>query len=157
MREQYDLPIGKFERIMVRTRIVHIDLPEPGDLVGDRSLASAEKDKLEPGQFTLDLLVEADFRPGKKAHRQRGFFNRGKSACGGIPKLPRHQLITDLRGSGRDTMQTVIAHGRELLSNDAHRRSNEQDRLKFGPQFQDRLAAGESVSDGGSCEALHIR
>jgi hypothetical protein len=31
MREQHDLSVGKFQRIMVRARLVHVHLPESGD------------------------------------------------------------------------------------------------------------------------------
>ena len=36
MREQHDLSVGKFQRIMVRARLVHVHLPESGDRVRQR-------------------------------------------------------------------------------------------------------------------------
>ena len=47
MREQHDLAVGKFERIMVRAGLVHVDLLESRDLVRQRPALLEQK--LEAG------------------------------------------------------------------------------------------------------------
>ena len=99
MGEQHDLSVRKLERIVVGALIVHVDLPEPGDLVGNGSLAPPRKDQLEPGQLALDLVFESDLGARKQAHRNGRLADRGKSAGGGIPELGRDQSIADFRGT----------------------------------------------------------
>src|SRR6266851_2333530 len=110
MREQHDLSIGELKGIMVRTRIVQVDLPEPRHLVVDLPLALLEKAQLKSRNLSLDLAFERDLGAGKKAHRNLGFSNRREPVRGGIPKLRCDQLVSDLRGSGRNIVQTVVAH-----------------------------------------------
>jgi hypothetical protein len=97
MREQDDLAIRELKGIMVRMWILHIDLSEP---------------QPKSGNLTLDLVFERNLGARKKAHGYLGFPNGRKPACRGIPKFRRDQPVSDLRRSGRDNVQTVVAHGR---------------------------------------------
>jgi hypothetical protein len=115
MREQHDLAIGKLKGIVVRTWIVHVDLPEPGHCVTDPLRLFLEKPQLKSSKLTLDFVFERHLGTGKKAYRHLGFLNGAKPACRGIPKFGRDQLVSDLRRSGRNNVQTVVAHGRLLL------------------------------------------
>jgi hypothetical protein len=87
MREQHDLAVGKFQRIMVRARLVHVHLPESGDPVMQRP--GPPEQKLEAGEMTLDLFLKNDLGARKEADGYPRLFHRGKSACGCIPELRR--------------------------------------------------------------------
>jgi hypothetical protein len=111
-REQHDLAVGKFQRIMVRARLVHVHLPESGDPVMQRP--GPPEQKLEAGEMTLDLFLKNDLGARKEADGYPRFFHRGKSACGCIPELRRDQLVPDPGGPRRNAVQAVVAHGEEL-------------------------------------------
>ena len=36
MRDQHNLAVGKFQRIMMGAGVIHVDLPEPGNLMRQR-------------------------------------------------------------------------------------------------------------------------
>jgi hypothetical protein len=112
MREQHDLSVGKFQRIMVRARLVDVHLPESGDPVRQRP--GPPEQKLEAGEMTLDLFLKNDLGARKEADGYPRFFHRGKSACGCIPELRRDQLVPDPGGPRRNAVQAVVAHGEEL-------------------------------------------
>ena len=112
MREQHDLSVGKFQRIMVRARLVHVHLPELGDPVRQRP--GPPEQKLVAGEMTLDLFLKNDLSARKEADGYPRFFHRGKSACGCIPELRRDQLVPDPGGPRRNAVQAVVAHGEEL-------------------------------------------
>jgi hypothetical protein len=113
MREQHDLAIGELKGIMVRAWIVHVDLPEPSHLVTDVLRFPLEKAQLKSRNHTLDFALERDLGARKKAHGHLGFPNGAKPARRGIPKFRRDQLVSDRSRSGRNSVQTVVAHGRE--------------------------------------------
>ena len=69
MREQHDLSVGKFQRIMVRARLVHVHLPESGDPVRQRP--GPPEQKLEAGEMTLDLFLKNDLGARKEADGYR--------------------------------------------------------------------------------------
>jgi hypothetical protein len=62
--------------------------------------------------LTPDFAFKHDLGARKKAHGHLGFSNCREPARGGIPELGRDQLISDLRRSGSNIVQTVVAHGR---------------------------------------------
>jgi hypothetical protein len=111
MREQHDLSIGELNSIVVRTRIVQVDLPEPPHPVRDVPRFLLEETQQKSGLLPLDFPVERDLGTSKKAHGHLGFSNRSESVCRGVPKLHRNQLVSDLGRSRRDFVQTVVAHG----------------------------------------------
>src|SRR6516165_6880357 len=113
MREQHDLAIRELKSIMVRTRIVQVHLPKPSDLVRETLRFPPEKAQSESGNLTLDFAFEHDLRAWRKAHRYFGFPNGGEATGCGLPKFRRDQLVSDLRRSGCNIVQTVVAHGGE--------------------------------------------
>src|SRR5215468_3473426 len=96
MREQYDLPIGKLNSVVVRAWIVQVDLPEPSHFVRDVPRFLPEKAQEKSGLLALDFAIERDLGTGKKAHGHLGFSNFGESVCRGVPKLRRDQPVSDL-------------------------------------------------------------
>jgi len=109
MREQHDLAVGKFQRIMVGAGVVHVHLPEPCDPVRQRF--GPPEQKLETGEMTLDLILKGDLGAGKKADGYPRFFQRGEAPRGCIPELRRDQLVPNPGGPRRDVVQAVVAHG----------------------------------------------
>jgi len=59
-RDQHDLSVREFERVVVDVRIVHVDLPESGNLV--IHARSAERPE---SALVLDVFVESQFRTRK--------------------------------------------------------------------------------------------
>jgi hypothetical protein len=106
MREQHDLAIRELKGIMVRVRIVQVDLVEPSHLVTDVLQLPLEKAQLKSGSRTLDFAFERDLGARKKADSYLGFPNGRKSAGRGIPKFRRDQLISDLRRPGCNSVRT---------------------------------------------------
>jgi hypothetical protein len=68
LRDLQNLPIWKFQRIVLNVRIVHIDLPKACDLVIHTSLAKKAEGALIP-----DIVVEGQFRSGQQADRHLGW------------------------------------------------------------------------------------
>src|SRR5262249_14116100 len=99
--QQHDLPIRKFEGVVVRTWIVHVDLPKAGDPVSDGLLP---EDQLKSGWNALDLLVERDLGPRQEAHGHLGVADGAESTRGGVPEFCGYQLVFDLRWSRSDTV-----------------------------------------------------
>ncbi|HWN53273.1 MAG TPA: hypothetical protein VNO18_26230 [Xanthobacteraceae bacterium] len=96
MREQHDPAIGELNGIVVRTRIVQVDLPKPPNPVRDVPRFPLEKTQKKSGFLPLNFAVEGDLGTWKKAHGHLGFSDCGESVCRGIPKLRRDQLVSDL-------------------------------------------------------------
>ena len=51
--------------------------------------------------IALDVAVEDELRPGKKAHRHAGLSDRSKATRDGGDKLGRYELVADLLGGSR--------------------------------------------------------
>src|SRR4051794_11306958 len=68
LRDLQKLAIGKFQRIVLNVRIVHIDLPKTCDLVIHTSLAKKAEGTLVP-----DIIVEGHFRSGQQTDRHLGW------------------------------------------------------------------------------------
>ena len=82
------LPIRKFKGIMMRARLVFVDLPEDRRPGGHSARTEAE----ETGCCTGDLLGERKLRSRKDAHRCRGIFGRSEPTStsmevGGGPRV----------------------------------------------------------------------
>src|SRR5580704_1899308 len=112
MRKQHDLAIGKLKGVMVCAWIILVDLSESSHCVTDLLGFPLGKPQLKSRKLTLDFVCERDLCARKKVHSHFGFSHRRKPACRGIPKFGRDQLVSDLRWSGCNIVQTVVAHGR---------------------------------------------
>src|SRR6202521_5770410 len=97
---------------MVRTWIVHVDLPEPSHRVRDLLRFPLEKAQLKSRNHPLDLVLEHDLGARKKADRHLRFPDGRKPTGRRIPKFRRDEFVSDLRRSRCSSVQTVVAHGR---------------------------------------------
>ena len=88
--QQDHLPIRKFQRIMMRSRVVLVDLPKDGRRVFDhprlprKQTASAAPYRSREGKFCSR----------KNANRRLGIFRRSKPDCTGI-ELPGSQFLAN--------------------------------------------------------------
>src|SRR5215470_10612952 len=98
----------------MHVRLVRVQLPEAGYLVANSLLTCPAGEKTKP-TLELDLLLERNLRPGEEAHRYVWFSHGGKTARDRVVELRGHELISDLCGSGRHMVQTVVAHQRNSL------------------------------------------
>src|SRR6516164_9547608 len=88
---------------MVDVRLVNVDLPEP------RQPLAKFPETIER-VLQLDLPIEGDLSAGKKAHGDVRLANCSEAAGNRVLEPCRHQLVSDLRRSGRDVVQAVVAH-----------------------------------------------
>ena len=65
--------------------------------------------------MALDFVLKSNLCPWKEADRYSRFVRRREAPGGGIPELRGDQLVSDLCRPGRNAVQTVVAHGQELL------------------------------------------
>src|SRR5262249_10247300 len=62
----------------------------------------------------LYLPLERNLRAREQAHRHVWFSHGRKTARDRVVKLRRYEFVSDLCGSGRHMVQTVVAHRRRL-------------------------------------------
>jgi hypothetical protein len=105
-RQQHDLPVRKFQRVVMCVRFIELDLTELGRAPLDFALWQNAEEIV-----VFDVVLEYQFGAGPQAHRYVGFSNSGKATGGGVVESRRHQLVSYLRRPGFDEMQTEIAHG----------------------------------------------
>jgi len=76
-REQHDLPVREFQRIVMDHSVLHVDLPEAREPLSDFLVG---EDANAKHRLALDILVERNLRPG----------NRQTATCGSpIAAKPR--------------------------------------------------------------------
>ena len=109
-RDHHDVAAREFERVMMDVRIVHIELPEPGNLVLHARLPEQTESTV-----IFDLLLEGEFGAGKQTDGDVGFPDGSEAAGDRFREFRHHQLVTNLGRPRSDEMKTVIAHG-ALLS-----------------------------------------
>jgi hypothetical protein len=96
MGQQYDLATGKLNGIVVRARIIQVDLPEPPHPVSDVPRFFLEKTQEKSGLLALDVTIERDLGAWEKADGHLRFADRGESLRRRVPKLRRNQLVSNL-------------------------------------------------------------
>jgi hypothetical protein len=88
--QQHHLPIGKFQRIVMRSRVVLIDLPKDGRGVLEYVCAEQPPASVAPYRSCKRKLCCR-----KNANRCVDLFRGSKAACAGIEELGS-QFVTDL-------------------------------------------------------------
>lgn len=101
--DENDLPVGKFQSIVVHARIGLVDLPKPRHGLR-KPLVAGER----PTTLVLDLFLECDFRAGKQAHGHVQFANRRKTAGYRATELGRYQLVVDPREPYSSAVTVVL-------------------------------------------------
>src|SRR5437899_11408485 len=107
------LPVGKFQRIVMGHRVVHINLPEAREPLPDflvRQNTDAER------RLTFDILVECDLGTRQQADRNVRLPDRRKTTGNRVVEFRRYQLVLDLGGPARDEVQTIVTHRRHSSS-----------------------------------------
>ena len=89
--QQDHLPIGKFQRIMMRSRVVLVDLPEDSRRVINYSWLP-RKQPSWPARYSPG---KGKFRPRNNANRRIGIFRCSKPTRAGI-EVPGCQFLTHL-------------------------------------------------------------
>jgi hypothetical protein len=96
MGEQHDLAIGKLDSIVVRARIIQVDLPEPPDPMRDVPRFFLEKAQEKSGLLAAHIALERNLGTREKAYGHLRLSNSGESVRRRVPKLRRNQLVSDL-------------------------------------------------------------
>src|SRR6516225_4307359 len=112
-RDQHHQPVRELPSSVMGHGVVHVDLPEACEPLPDLLVwqnAGAKR------RLTFDILVECNFGAGQQADRNMRLAGRRKTACDGITKLGRHQLVLDPGRPGRDMVQTIVTHRRDSSS-----------------------------------------
>ena len=94
-RDQHHLATRKFERVMMDVRIVHIELPEPGNLVLHARLPEQTESAV-----IFDLLLEGEFGAGSR-----------QTTTSGSPTAAKPRVI-DFENSVTTSLSPTLA-GRE--------------------------------------------
>src|SRR6516225_1296209 len=97
----------------MHVRLVRVQLSEAGYLVANSLFTFPAREKAKP-TLELDLLLERNLRAGEQAHCHVWFPHGGKTARDRVVELRRYEFVSDLCGSGRHMVQTVVAHRRKL-------------------------------------------
>src|SRR3954454_1707980 len=106
-REQHHLPVRKFERVVMGHGIIGVDLPEAGKALTDLLI---RQDTDAEGRLAFYILVKSELGAGQQAHRDVRLADRRKTAGDGVGELRRYQLVLKLGRTGRDMVQTIVAH-----------------------------------------------
>src|SRR5262249_20646053 len=92
-------------------RVVHVHLAETRHPMLDARFAEHAE-----GAVILDVIVESEFGAGQETHRNVGLADFGKTTRDRLYEIGGNQLVRDLCRPRSNEMQTVVAHGRALLS-----------------------------------------
>src|SRR5579871_2357615 len=96
---------------MMHVRLLGIDLAKPSHPLAE--IAKAEsRDETSERVVIFDVFFECDLGAGKQTHRHFRFAGGGKPASGRVVESLGRQFVSDLGGSGRYVVQTIVAHGR---------------------------------------------
>ena len=101
--QQHHSPVGKFQGIMMRSRVVLVDLPKDGRRVIDHSHLPPEP----PESVTPYRGCKGKLCSRKNTNCRMGIFRRSKPDCTGIEVL-RSQFLTNLSRRGLYVLQAII-------------------------------------------------
>src|SRR5581483_797731 len=106
LRDQHQLAVGKFQRIVMHVGLVEVDLPEKSD-----PFLQLPFGKHAPAVLVFDIPLECDFRAGKEADGHVRLSRGGEAAGDGIAEPRGRELVSDACGPACNAMQAVVAHG----------------------------------------------
>jgi hypothetical protein len=89
--QQHHLAVRKFQRIVMRSRVVLVDLPKDGGRVIEGTRFPAEQAAVRPTTYGFG---KRKFCSRKNANRCIAIFRRSKPNCTGI-ELPRFQFLAN--------------------------------------------------------------
>jgi hypothetical protein len=103
--DQHDLSIRELERIVVHRPVIEVDLAEASHLVRQ----SPGGQKREPS-VAFDFFFECKFCPRQQTDGNAPLTGITEAAGDRIWKICRYKLVTDLGGSGRNGVKTIVTH-----------------------------------------------
>jgi len=125
--QQYLLPVGKFQEIMMNSVVVLIGLPKGGRRVIDHYHVPSE----QTARAAPYCGCEGKLRSRKNANRRTGIFRRSKSDRSGV-ELLGSQFLARLRRTGLN----ILRHAGALLCSTQRNRPTEELRDKaFGSRL----------------------
>src|SRR5262245_46308739 len=77
-RQQDDVAVWEFQRVMVCAQDLFVDLTENGSLVFDRALTP------RPRTYTPHFLCEGKFSTGQETYGHVSIFRRTEACCTGV-------------------------------------------------------------------------
>jgi hypothetical protein len=89
--QEDELPVWKFQRVMMRSRFILVDLPENGRRVIDYTHVQAK----QPARPAPYLLGKGELRSRKNANGRSSIFRRSEPASSGI-EIAGGQLVANL-------------------------------------------------------------
>ena len=113
-RDQNNLSVREFKRVVMDVGHVHIDLPKSGYLCVNCFVALPAQEKPKTG-LNFNVIFERDLCPWKQAHGHVWFSDCREAPRDAVGKLRCHQLVSDLCRSTGDVVQTVVTHGDDLV------------------------------------------
>src|SRR5580704_19645618 len=93
--------------------LANIDLPEARHRSARFPFAFPVS-KYAIATFEFDFVFERDLGSGKKTHRDVWFSDPAETARQAIDELCCYQLVSNLRRSSGNAVQTVVTHGDDL-------------------------------------------
>jgi hypothetical protein len=118
-REQDNLAVGKFQRIVMGMQFVCVHLSKAGHRCADFLFARPHSIVTE-ATLEFDVIVERDLCSRNQAHCGIRFSDCREPPRQGIGELCCHQPVTDLGWSSGDALQTVITHDDDLHGSPPH-------------------------------------
>ncbi len=109
-RHHHEPAVGKLKRVVMDMRIVHIDLAEASDALGQAGPAEQSESTV-----VLHVPIEGDFGAGKEADGHLWFAERGETARDRLNKVGGNKPVRYLGRTRGDEVQAVIAHVKALL------------------------------------------
>ena len=101
--DQHDASVRELERIVVHRPVIEVDLPEASHLVR-QSPGGQER---EPS-VAFDFFFECKFCPRQQTDGNAPLTGITEAAGDRIWKICRYKLVTDLGGSGRNGVKTIV-------------------------------------------------
>ena len=104
VRQKLNVPVGKFQRVVVCARLAFVDLPKDSRGVLDCFHFTAK----QANPRALWLLIEGEFSPRKNTNRGPRILRRREPSSSCV-EVAGDQSVADLRWSRLRSMQTVVA------------------------------------------------
>src|SRR5262249_21130830 len=103
--DQHDFSIRELERIVVHRAVIEVDLAEASHLV--RQFPGGQEVER---RVAFNFSFECKFRSRQQTDSYVRLTGITEAACDRIWKICSYELVTDLGGSGRNGVKTIVTH-----------------------------------------------